>query len=870
MQGFFSLPKGKDVKILKAHNPKTAPVLNCELCGLHRQCKSPKMKPTGEGRKRILIVAEAPGRTEDEQGTQLIGQAGQVLRRNLASMGVDLDRDCRKTNAVCCRPPGNRTPTPREVACCRRRLWEEIRGHRPRLIIVLGATAAKSFLQNRWRKDFPEISELRGWVIPDRDAGCWVSYSFHPSYILYSQGNPNVEATFKRDLGAAIRHRGEPFPKLAREERLVRILKKEREVMECLLRLMHNPPELLAVDYETSGLKPYREGHFIRTCALAWREGSNPTAVAFEMTERILPHFKARILQNPEIQKVAQHIPHEEAWSRQIAGCRVSKWAWDTAIAAHVLDNRSGTAGLKFQTYVQYGLANYSSEIAHYLASGDDKDGNAFNEIQKAPIDRLLLYNGIDTIITLRQAYRQRRQIEMQKGYGYDLLHQGMLALCNVEAHGMRINRGHCRAELARIEEKIKEYQDRIGRDLVVRKWRAREKEGFSFRSSTQLRRVLFGRKEDGGLELAPVKFTKNEKAQTPSTDKEVLAQLADRVGFLRLYQEAKKLETPRNFLLGWLREAVDGVLHPQFSLVSVDTFRSSCTHPNLQNVPRRDEEMNAVLRRAIYPSRGRKLIEADFKGIEVAVSACYHRDPNMIAYLKDKRNNMHTDTGADLFKLPKGEVSKPIRDIAKNGFVFPTFYGSYYEDTAPAMWKTVGKFNPSLRGGRPLLEHMRESGIGTLRQFAAHVQRTEDRFWNERFPVYHQWRRDMEREYLRKGYLETLTGFRCSGPLRRNQIVNYPIQGSAFHCLLWVLTELDKWLRRGKLQSRICSQIHDSMVIDTVPEEEERVVRKLRSLVSIDLPQHWPWIIVPMEVEIEAAPVDRPWYEKKPLEEQQ
>ena len=71
------------------------------------------MPVTGEGRLKILILAEAPGEQEDAQNTQLIGPAGQVLRKTLAGFGVDLDRDCRKTNAVRCRPPGNRRPTGR-------------------------------------------------------------------------------------------------------------------------------------------------------------------------------------------------------------------------------------------------------------------------------------------------------------------------------------------------------------------------------------------------------------------------------------------------------------------------------------------------------------------------------------------------------------------------------------------------------------------------------------------------------------------------------------------------------------------------------------------------------------------------------------
>lgn len=74
----------------------------CGLCGLCRKCHTPKMKPTGEGKKGVLIVAEAPGEREDLKGIQLIGSAGQELRSILRSIDVKLDRDCWKTNAVTC------------------------------------------------------------------------------------------------------------------------------------------------------------------------------------------------------------------------------------------------------------------------------------------------------------------------------------------------------------------------------------------------------------------------------------------------------------------------------------------------------------------------------------------------------------------------------------------------------------------------------------------------------------------------------------------------------------------------------------------------------------------------------------------------
>ena len=93
-KGFFTLSESKQ--------PTASKLAQCGLCGLYKHCLSPKMPPSGDGRKKILVVAEAPGENEDKQNTQLIGRAGQRLKFHLKQLGVDLHRDCWKTNAVIC------------------------------------------------------------------------------------------------------------------------------------------------------------------------------------------------------------------------------------------------------------------------------------------------------------------------------------------------------------------------------------------------------------------------------------------------------------------------------------------------------------------------------------------------------------------------------------------------------------------------------------------------------------------------------------------------------------------------------------------------------------------------------------------------
>ena len=74
----------------------------CDICGLYKTCQSPKMRYTGKGKMKILILTEAPGKSEDEdwqdlgyeEPTQLIGKAGRLLRKKMGDLGIDIDEDC--------------------------------------------------------------------------------------------------------------------------------------------------------------------------------------------------------------------------------------------------------------------------------------------------------------------------------------------------------------------------------------------------------------------------------------------------------------------------------------------------------------------------------------------------------------------------------------------------------------------------------------------------------------------------------------------------------------------------------------------------------------------------------------------------------
>jgi len=450
----------------------------------------------------------------------------------------------------------------------------------------------------------------------------------------------------------------------------------------------------------------------------------------------------------------------------------------------------------------------------------------------------------------------------------YWLMHRGALALQRAEVRGMRVDLEYCRRTEKRLTLKIKRLMADFKKTELAHKWDGVYGAKTNYNSNTQLSRMLYRE-----YKVKPSKVTATGNG---ATDEEALSSI-DMPGIAELLKVRKLTKLRDTYLKAFVVEAVDGRIHPSFNLHLVRTFRSSSSEPNFQNIPKRDEEAQKIVRRALFPSEGFRLLEADYKGIEVVVAALYHKDPMMIKYLTDPDSDMHGDMAAQLFMVDDFDKHKPehsyLRSATKNSFVFPQFYGDYYVNCTYNLAVRWGKLPQGrwkkgqgvlVSEGRHLSDHFIEHGIKSYSKFEQYVQDVEDDFWNRRFKVYNTWKKRQIRQYQKKGYVDMFTGFRCWGPMRRNEVFNYLVQGTAFHCLLWTFTEVDDLAQSEGWQSGWIGQIHDAGVSDTHPDEFDMVGRTIRTVGTEWLPNHWKWIDLPLEIEIEATEVDQSWFEKK------
>ena len=453
------------------------------------------------------------------------------------------------------------------------------------------------------------------------------------------------------------------------------------------------------------------------------------------------------------------------------------------------------------------------------------------------------------------------------------LLHDGAKALAKVEANGIRIDTGYLDKALDETEKEIKSLESKLRDDEVWNRWLQKFGQRSSLGSKDQLGQLLYDKKKKGGMGYTCVVRTQTGR---PKVTEAILSKIP--LDFCKTYVELQRLYKARGtFLCGIRRETCGGYLHTMTNLNVASTYRSTSSLINFQNFPVRNPVLGDLIRRCFIARPGHLIGEMDYSGIEVKVAACYNKDPNLIRYIEDPTTDMHRDTAMKLAFLEEKQVSKAMRHTAKNRFVFPEFYGSFYVDCAANLWEAMESQNILVEGtDQTVIDHLASKGIQSLGRcdeeeepiedtFEAHVKKVEEWFWKKRFKVYTEWKERWWAQYLRRGWFKMKTGFVCSGVYKRNQVINYPVQGSAFHCLLLSLILLQAWLEEHRMRTRIVGQIHDSIVLDMHKDEVQDVLTKARYIMTKIVPRVWSWIIVPLEVEAEVAPLGGSWADKQP-----
>lgn len=149
---------------------------DCTRCRLAKQGRKQIVFGVGNPRAELMFIGEAPGADEDQQGEPFVGRAGQLLNNMIKAMGLRRE-DVYVANIIKCRPPGNRTPERDECETCSPFLMQQIATIKPKVLVALGAVAAKTLLAIN-----APMSELRGKWYDFR--GTKLAVTYHPAFLL--------------------------------------------------------------------------------------------------------------------------------------------------------------------------------------------------------------------------------------------------------------------------------------------------------------------------------------------------------------------------------------------------------------------------------------------------------------------------------------------------------------------------------------------------------------------------------------------------------------------------------------------------------------------------------------------------------------
>ena len=550
----------------------------CLNCNLNKKCKHPNIKPVGNGNKKILIITDSPNKAEDSVGKLLCDNAGIWFKDQLKKRKLDFD-DFWITSATQCH---SEDPTRNELSCCFPNITKFIKDNDVKFVWLLGENAIEQWFMSR----FSDLSELRwrGLCIPDIERKVWVMPLYHPYHVTDDEKNILVSSQYIRDLEFAIKCT-EDKPKLKDlikpDIKNVTIMKDFEQVCYTLTDLIERPPEYLIFDYETTGLKPYREGHKIASISFCYD---------FEMSYSFpyqYPHWKPfeqkcikelwiKLLKS-SAKKVAHNIKFEDVWSRIILKTLVMNWSEDTMIRAHSIDNRPKYSGLKFQAFLHWGIPNYSKEIKPYLENANDK---GFNQIMKVPLNKLLLYGGIDSLLEYWLLHQQSSFIDSHLEKGIDLFTEGTLALADVQIHGINMDADYYSKTHSDLVDRIKKLDSELLNYEECQKFKEVYGTLPNLGSSKDLGTMFFK-----VMKLEPIK--KTDSGLNYSVDADTMSKLNSPLA--KAITELSRLKkVDGTYIMQFIRETDDdGRIHPFYDITNVRTYRGCIAKGTLIHVVR-------------------------------------------------------------------------------------------------------------------------------------------------------------------------------------------------------------------------------------------------------------------------------------------
>jgi DNA polymerase I len=411
---------------------------------------------------------------------------------------------------------------------------------------------------------------------------------------------------------------------------------------------------------------------------------------------------------------------------------------------------------------------------------------------------------------------RKKLQTELEKRRHSKLMSDTEMplvtVLANMEYEGVKIDT----TALSKMSEELKTESEKVQKEIFQLAGTE-----FNIGSPKQLGEVLFDR-------LKLIEKPKKTKTGQYATGEDVLAGLALKHDIGKKILDFREYEKLRSTYVDALPKMIsksDGRVHTDYRQAWAVTGRLSSNNPNLQNIPIRTEKGRLIRKAFIARNDEFLFMSADYSQIELRIAASFAKDEIMIEAFRNKRD-IHTTTAAKVFKVDLDKVTSDMRRKAKE-----VNFGILYGSTAFGL----------------------AQNLGIARSEAAEIIQS---YFTE-FAAIKRYMDDAINTAREKEYVETILGRRrylrdinsrnvtTRGFAERNAI-NAPIQGSAADIIKIAMVNINRWMEKEKLKSKMIMQVHDELVFDVHKDEVETVKQNIVSLMK-----HAVHLEVPMEVEV-------------------
>jgi uracil-DNA glycosylase family 4 len=768
----------------------------------------------------ILVVGDAPTPDADKAGLPFYGSYWGMLRK--AVHPKHWERLCFQ-NVIRCttgvagdKPQDLRRPTPAEVHSCSGHLDADVHAVDPVCVLILGDVALRRMVPDCYNKT--TAGDLSGTWLPITAGGRVVwGYVVLGLDVVHKFGGEGGPAwpVFQADIKNFF-DTMEALPK----PRIYDISPQQVHIVHTLAEataFRDRMGKRVTVDVEATGLRPTARDELFLTNSFS----DGVLTMAFSVDHPLGCNAWAKPFIAETIAKAERWCAHqagmETAWLQHFCGVPFEpERLEDTQAMARILHNNENLLSLADQTRIHLGV-NVKA-----LSDLDVRNLIAY------PIQDVLTYNGLDTLATAH-VWDKHKHITLD--VNYRRLVDATSMVTQMQMYGLPVDLNVSHALKEKWSAKAKAAEVKARKIYEVRQWEQNTQREWRITADQDTADAL--------VRFGHVPLPKTD-AGNYKTDEHLLLSLAPGNPLVLCvldHREATKLvSTYIDCVIESCARHTDGLLHPCYTVTLTATGRLSAEDPNIQNFPRR---FNVELRGQIVCPPGCIMVAFDYGQLEARLIAMASKDRFLIEAILTGYD-IHAEWGPAICRIypqfwnqmqaiaeetygapvTDKQIKKVMRDRIKNGFVFPSFYGSYVNSIA-------------------------DNNLNIPREIAQAVQKD---FWSK-FAGVKTWMEARRKEYQDTGSARTLTGRIRHTIMKGNEPINTPIQGTAADVVADAMNECAEIARReGDIYMHPRIQIHDDLTF-FLPDDE-RLEGYIQRIFEVLGKRRYKWQTVPFLVE--------------------